>query len=296
MAPRARTPAATLSEHQAKVLAETAMGAYGLRISGIAEAQTMLVPSGRDWPHLRIVASLENPDARPELVTDLRADLSLKTGGRLTIDRDTGVARFAVPRRLTDHELVHPFLAPAAAVMAHWSSRPCFHGGAFVSNEGVWALIGDREGGKSSTLAWLVLHGHAVVADDVLVLSGGTAFAGPRSIDLRQGAAEYLGAGEALGVVGARPRWRLPLPPFHCDLPLRGWVFLAWDGRVEVEALPASQCLARLLQHRCLRVTPSDPASFLELASLPAWELRRPRDWWYLDEAGERLLEVTSPT
>ena len=41
-------------------------------------------------------------------------------------------------------------------------------------------------------------------ADDLLVLDGRTTFVGPRSIDLREDAAAQLGAGEAIGVTGAR--------------------------------------------------------------------------------------------
>jgi hypothetical protein len=273
--------------------AKDARGAYGIRVRGVADAHRLLVPAAREWPQLRVVMSIEDPPPRPESVTPDRAELRLKTGGRLAIERDEGVARFALPRRLSQHELVHPYLAPAAAVMAHWLRRPCFHAGGFVAGDRVWALAGDREAGKSALLASLALRGHAVVTDDVLVLADGGAYAGPRSIDLRRETAETLGAGEPLGVVGARSRWRLPLPPIASELPFAGWIFLAWGDAVEARRLAGSECLARLIGHRTLRIAPLDPASLLELASLPAWELRRPREWRSLNETVERLLEVT---
>ena len=273
-------------------------GAYGLRITGIS-ADDMLVPADRLWPHLRVAVTIAGTDSAltEEAVTEERADLRLRTGGRLEVHRATGLARFVVPRRLTDDEVVHPFLAPAAAVMAHWLNRPCFHSGGFVSAGGVWGLVGDRESGKSTTLAWLALQGHSIVADDILVLDPeGRAYAGPRSIDLRRGTAEHLGVGEALGRVGARSRWRMTLKPLDLELPFRGWFFLAWGERIEVVRLRGSESLARLLQQRTLRVRPSDPAAFLDLAALPAWEIRRPRDWALLEASSTCLIETSNST
>jgi hypothetical protein len=271
-------------------------GAYGLRITGI-DADAMLVPAGLDWPHLRIVVSVEDSPLTEELLTEDRADLRLRTGGRVAVDRATGVARFIVLRPLTDHELVHPFLAPAAAVMAHWLDRPCFHAGAFVSDGGVWAVVGDRESGKSSMLAWLALHSHAVVADDILVLdNGGGVYAGPRSIDLREETADRLGVGEPLGRIGARSRWRMSLPPIQEQLPFRGWFFLEWNDVLEMTRLRGSDCLTRLLQQLTVRMRPPRPEAMLELSALPAWELRRPRDWPLFDEAAHLLLETAAHT
>jgi hypothetical protein len=269
-------------------------GAYGLRITGI-DADGMLVPAEPAWPHLRITVSVEDSPLEEERITDNRADLWLRAGGRLEVDRATGVARFVVPRPMTDHELIHPGLAPAAAVMAHWLDRPCFHAGAFLSPGGVWAVAGDRESGKSSTLAWLALNNHSVVTDDILVLDDfGGAYAGPRSIDLRDETAERLGAGEPLGRIGTRSRWRMNLPPIQAQLPFRGWFFLEWGDMLEVRRLPASDCLTWLLHRRTVRVKPVSPAALLELAALPAWQLRRPREWGNFDEAASLLLETAT--
>jgi hypothetical protein len=211
----------------------------------------------------------------------------------LTLDRGRGVACYAVPRRLSTDELVHPYLAPAAAIVSRWMRRLSFHAGAFMSGDAAWGLVGDREAGKSSTLAWLAQGGHQVVADDVLVLENGTAYAGPRSVDLREDTAERLGVGEALGVVGARHRWRVALPPIQAEIPFRGWVFLAWGERLEAERLPGSECLTRLIANLTPQLPAADSAYLLELATLPAWELRRPKDWDLLGEAADLLLEAT---
>jgi hypothetical protein len=287
--PRAVTAADDLASSE-----DVRRGAYGLGITGI-HADTMLVPAQPDWPRLRITLSIEDSPLAEERITENHADLRLRAGGRLELDRALGVARFVVPRPMSDHELVHPGLAPAAVVMAHWLDRPCFHAGAFLAPGGVWAVAGARESGKSSTLAWLALNNHPVVADDILVLDdSGGAYAGPRSIDLREETADRLGAGEPLGLIGTRSRWRISLPPIHAELPFRGWFFLEWGDVLEVRRLPASECLTLLLRQRAARVTPVSPASLLDLAALPAWEVRRPLDWNTFDEAAMLLLETTT--
>lgn len=270
----------------------TERGAYGLRISGIGDARA-LMHAQPDWPHLRIAVELGDPPVAAERVTEDRAEVILKTGGRLTVDRRQGLARYVVPRPLSDHELVHPFLAPAAAVMAHWLGRLSFHAGAFVAGGGAWGIVGDREAGKSSTLARLALDGHEIVADDLLVLEDGSAYAAPRSIDLRRDAADRLGVGTALGVVGTRPRWRVGLPQVNDGLPLRGWIFLSWGAEPQTRRLAGSECLMRLAANVGLRRTGRDPGALLELASLPAWDFQRPRDWARMGESTERLLAVT---
>lgn len=229
-----------------------------------------------------------------EWVREESALLRLRTGGHIEIDRAAEQVVFVVPRELRDEELVHPYLSPVAAVMAHWTGRESVHAGAVVVNGGVWGVVGDRESGKSSTLAWLASHGTEVVCDDMLVLEGGRAFAGPRSIDLREDSAELLGVGEAIGVAGARPRWRVRLGPVRQGLELKGWVFLDWGDRVGAEPLRGGQRIGSLLQHRGARLPSRDPSALLELAALPAWELRRPRVWDSLPDAADCLLELAS--
>jgi hypothetical protein len=277
----------------AAAVANGARGAYGIRIAGVAAAGTMLVDARPEWPRLRIVSEFADPPVAKESVTEGHAVLRLKTGGRLTLDRRQGVACYSIPRRLTDEELVHPFLAPAAAVVSHWAGRLSFHAGAFVHDGGVWAVVGDREAGKSSTLAWLALNGHEVLADDVLVLDGAAAFAGPRAIDLREETADRFAIGAALGVIGGRRRWRVTLPQLAGRIPFRGWIFLSWGDRLHARRIRGADRMRRLVENLTLRVDASNPAGLLELATLPAWELQRPRDWDRLEESVECLLGLT---
>lgn len=209
------------------------------------------------------------------------------------VDRVRGRAVYTTPRLPSPAALVHPFLAPVAAVMAYWHDREAFHAGAFVHGGGTWALVGDREAGKSTLLASLALEGVPVVCDDMLVIDGDVAFAGPRSIDLRAEAARRLAVGESLGEVGARERWRVRLPLVD-EAPLRGWVFLTWGDRLEWRAMRASSRIELLSAQRGLRLPARDPARLLDLVSLPSWELRRPRSWRSLGPSCALLLERTA--
>jgi hypothetical protein len=270
------------------------LGAYGLTLEGVEAAASLFVTAPEAWPRFRISAAIGEAQPGGEHVSDDRARVLLRTGGEIEIDREAAEVRFTVPREVGPQALVHPYLAPAAAVIARWLGRESFHGGAFVAGGGVWGVLGERELGKSSLLAWLALRGEPVVCDDMLVLADGTAFAGPRSVDLRRETAEQLGTGEELGVVGQRERWRVALPSIEPELPFRGWVFLAWADAVEVRSVEPSERLARLLHHRGVRLPPADHEALLALAALPALELARPRRWDSVADAGERLLDAVA--
>jgi hypothetical protein len=272
------------------VVEQALRGAYGFRIAGVEGKDALLVPAEPGWPTLRLQVELvEEVPPADERVSDDVAVLNLKTGGRLTVDRASGTARFQVKRPLSPDELVHPYLAPVAAIAAHWHGRIAFHAGGVGIGGRAWGVVGEREAGKSSLLASCALAGKDIVADDVLVIAAGSVLTGPRSIDLREDSAERFG-GEAIGLAGARPRWRMPLPTVSGALPFAGWIFLAWGDEVTVRSLPPSEGLARLMGSLALRVTSSVPATLLDLASLPAWELRRPRDWRQSTDAAMQLL------
>jgi hypothetical protein len=268
------------------------LGAYGLRISGVQGAESVLVRAEAGWPSLDVVTRIGALEAVGEVVDDDHARIRLRTGGWIELDRDRGLARYTVPAPLSTEELVHPFLAPAAAVCGYWHGRESIHAGGIALGSAAWAVVGDRLGGKSSLLAALAAEGTDIVCDDVLVIDGRGVFAGPRTVDLREDAAAQLGVGEAIGLAGARERWRLRLEPLDRHLTLGGFVFTEWADETGMRRLPASQTLERLFRNRSLRVPPRDPAAFLQLSALPAWELRRPRSWASLPAALELLLGV----
>jgi len=278
-----------------EIATEGAHGAYGLRLAGLAGCDRLLVPAEKGWPliRIRIVVTISPDTAVPvERLDGRKALVRLRTGGWIEIDRADGVAVYYVQERLSDDEIVHPFLAPVAIVASHWHGRESIHGGAFAVDGTAWGLVGDRLGGKSSLLAAIAAHGADVLADDLLVLEELTAFAGPRTIDLRQDAAEALGLGENIGRAGARARWRLRLSVAPQSAPVGGWIFLGWGDRVDIRRLRAAEALERLIGSRGIRARPNEPEHFLELSTLPAWELRRPRSWSSLHQTVEELLST----
>jgi hypothetical protein len=272
------------------------LGAYGIRLEGLEAAAELLVSVDDRAPSYRIEGVVAPPRAGPEHVDDERADLRLRSGGRVLIDRRARRAAFHVPRPVRTDELVHPYLAPAAAVIGRWLGRESIHAGAVAVDGSALGVVGSRGAGKSSTLAWLALRGGDVLCDDLLMIDGRTTFPGPRSIDLRSDAAARLGAGEPIGVTGARERWRLRLGPTVERHVLTGFVFLAWGDRVRVRALGAAERLERLVPQRAVRLQPARRDAVLDLVSAPAWEISRPRRWASLPEAGHRLLELASTT
>ncbi len=270
-------------------LEQRLLGAYGLRLEGIDGVEDLLVDAAPEWPRVRLSWRLGEDSSERHEVGPTGASLRLQTGGRLELDRKAGTAELVVSRPVSSQELVHPYLVPVAAVMAHWHGRESLHAGGFVGSDGVWGVVGDRESGKSSTLARLALDGVAVVSDDLLILERRSVFAGPRAIDLREEPAARLGVGASIGVAGARERWRLQLGPATGDLEIRGWVHLAWGERVEAVRLEGGERVARLLAQRPGGLPSLAPEVLLELASLPSWEVRRPRAWESLGETADCL-------
>lgn len=272
------------------------LGAYGIRLQGLEAADELLVPVDPGAPAYVVEWAVGRAGSGPEHVDDDRAELRLRSGGRVLIDRRAGRVCFEVPHPVRPDELVHPYLAPAAAVIGRWLGRESVHAGAVAIDGRALGVVGARGAGKSSTLAWWALDGGDVLCDDLLVIDGRATFVGPRSIDLREDAAARLGAGEAIGVTGARERWRLRLAPTGDHHVLSGFAFLAWGDSVTVRSLGVRERLERLAPQRGLRLEPARHDAVLDLATLPAWEISRPRSWASLPEVGRRLRELASTT
>ena len=267
-------------------------GAYGFELLGAAGAAAQLVETPPDWPRLTIERVVAVSEPRRSVIGSQHADIELVAGGRLALLRSPLRATFTTARALSDDALVHPYLAPAAAIAAYWQQREAFHAGGFLLDRSVWAVLGEKGSGKSSLLALLAGQGHGVVADDALIVERDGVFAGPRSIDLRQESAVELRIGKPIGVVGDRERWRLGLGQVPSTSSLRGWIFLSWADAVDVRPVAAGERLQRLLRARMIKgLPPPQPSRMLELAALPGFELNRPRSWSQLQAAGSRLVD-----
>lgn len=274
-------------------------GAYGLALTGFGAGSRLLGPAREEWPtlELAVVPAVAATDARAPggeafvEYTDGGAEITLGPRGCIVVSRSPLRAAFALTHPLDEHELLHPHLGGVAAVAGRWLGRVALHAGTFVVGGGVWGVLGGREAGKSSLLAWLALHDVTIVGDDVLVLADGCALPGPRFVDLRRDTAARLGVGEALGRVGARDRWRMPLASDVRILPLRGWILLGWGDALALDPVVPSRRLLHLARQLTVGAPPPDPASLIELAALPMLELRRPRDWRVLEAAAQLLLD-----
>ena len=269
---------------------KSSAGAYGFTLCGVPDARALLLDAPDTWPRLELVRVAHGARPEREEVTEDAARLWLPGGASATLDRARSSAELLIPGEITDGALVHPYLAPVALVMARWLGRESFHGGGIVAGGGVWGVLGDKTAGKSTMLAWLAREGVGVVSDDVLVIDGANALAGPRSVDLREEAARHLGVGEPMGRVGQRERWRFVLPGVEPELPLRGWITLEWGDDVTAEPIRGAGRLPALLPHRGVRLSPLDPAVLVRFSALPHLRFKRPRDWDSLPAAVERLL------
>ncbi len=268
-------------------------GAYGLRLLGLEEAEHLLVPAAPEWPALTVESrvSAGAPLAPDEIGADA-ASIRLRGGGRVEISRDRAV--FYTARPLDPVEVVHPYLAPVAAVVGHWFGRESLHAGAAVVGGRAWALLGDRESGKSSTLAALAAAGHGVLCDDVLVLDSLRPLAGPRTLDLREDAAERLDLPSTLQPSTSRSRYRVELPPAPQEVAFAGSIFLEWDAEEELRELRPTEKVARLSAARVLRIPPATPELLLELAAVPGWVVRRPRSWSSLEHTVELIERIAA--
>ncbi|MEU7752722.1 hypothetical protein [Micromonospora sp. NPDC049171] len=268
-------------------------GVYGLRVHGLDEASELPPAEGAalGWPAVR-VGQLDTPPPPPVTLDGRRGTRILADGRTLSVDRPRGTATFYGPPLAAD-VLAHPYLAPVATTVNRWAGRETFHSGAFVLAGRAWALLGPRTAGKSSLLAALAARGVSILTDDILVVDGGDAFAGPRCVDLRR---PVPGVALPTRPVRAGDLLRVRLPAIAPHVPLGGWLFLRWGDEVTLTRLPGATLLARLASRRSFGQLPSDPGALLSLAALPAWELTRPRDWAALDDTHRLVVDAVAAT
>lgn len=266
--------------------------AFGFRLHGLPTRS--LTPADRpDWPALHVHRQVGDTGAAPGHLDDCSARLALGAGDWLELDRSTRAATYRTAAAVDEDTLIHPRLAPAAAVMARWLGREAFHAGALLTQRGAWAIAGANEAGKSTILASLAVGGTAVLTDDLLVVDrAGVAYAGPRCIDLRAPHVVQGAAADRFRPVRGDTRRRMDLPAVADAAPLRGWVFLEWGPGIEVLPCPADARLSRLLAQRRWALQPVDPRVLLDLTALPAWILRRPRSAAHLPAVVELLRQI----
>jgi hypothetical protein len=198
------------------------------------------------------------------------------------------------PERLGSAEIVHPVMAFVAAVVASWTGRLSFHAAAVVLRGRAWLLMAPPGGGKSTLAACLRSCGQVVLSDDLAVLDGRTVLAGPRSADLREGAATHLGSGDLMRTGADRMRWRTDLGGAPYEVPLGGLVGLEWGDGLELRPARVAEVLQLLAAADGLGRGPVTPTGFLDLLDVPAYVLRRAPSWEVLDATLESIEAVAA--
>jgi hypothetical protein len=267
-------------------------GAYGLRIEGLETAAAWMhcLPASAPCLRVEIVVRAGAHD-QPSEVSPECVNLRLVGRGRMLMRRGDDRARFTFAAPPRGPDVLHPYLASAAALAQLWAGREALHAGAFATPAGAVLLLGGKEGGKSTTLAALAReHRVAVVADDLAVIERGSVLAGPRCIDLRS-----IGAVEPRLTEGGEPvrgagRLRLTVPAVPAVMPIAATVSLGWGTRVDLRPVEPSQRIGELLAQRMYgALLPVDHDAFLGLAALPVMKLMRPRGRHGLADAANLL-------
>ncbi|MBA3431883.1 MAG: hypothetical protein H0U16_10450 [Actinobacteria bacterium] len=254
---------------------------------GAGPAPELLGIGSPSWPTVRVEQLVCHQAGPDPFDSDHEVIMRLVSGGYVRLRRKELEATYFVPALLDTEELVHPYLAPAGYAFSTWFGREAYHAGAFVLEGRAWAVVGEREGGKSSTLAWLSQQGYEVLCDDLLVIDNRHVLPGPRCIDLRGSAAALLGTGDHLHSARTGGRWRLGLRPAD-PAPLAGWVFLRWGQSVSVRPLSPRERLSHILGLG----RPADSSAPLTLVAAPAWELERPKVWESLPSALDGFFDA----
>jgi hypothetical protein len=273
---------------------QSALGAYGLNIVGLAGAEEWMQALPHCSPPLRVETARDaSRNFERSSLDGTAADLQLDGGGRLRMRRGAERAVFSFPELPPDAELLHPYLAPAAALAHLWGGREALHGGAFATSAGAVALLAEKEGGKSTTLAWLaVKHRLPVLSDDLVVLRRGAVLSGPRCLDLRRTRTLNGLDLDTAQVVRNGERLRLSLPPTPSETPLIRSVVLRWGPRTQLDEPAAADRLQELLPHRMYRDRlGGDLPALLQVAALPMLIVTRPRGEEGLREAALALSD-----
>jgi hypothetical protein len=255
-------------------------GVYGLDVRGLGDVSRYADAPAPGSPVLAVRQRVGPAPAGAESqVSKDRAVIALIEDGLLDISRDPLAASFVTSRPLSSDELLHPWLVPAAATANAWLGRRVLHGGLVSKKDRALAIIGDKEAGKSTLLAWLALEaGLTVLCDDLVVLDGDTVFRGPQCIDLRPPSLAYLPAAAGATLVRDGTRLRLPLPRPPATATFVGFVVLEWGATTAIHAVPPAQHLPNILPHAFTEGIPAGVAGVLGFARYRMWRLTRPRD------------------
>jgi hypothetical protein len=255
---------------------------YGVRIEGLDACECFgSIPS--DWPEWRVTAEtfVAADHQSPGSVGPERGLLRFGDGSIARVERreDGGSIHVQTTQVVAPCLLAHPYLGPVGVFSSYWTDRLPLHAGAVDIGGAAWLVLATKSGGKSTTLALLDRSGHAVLADDLSIIDPGmNVHRGPRFIDLRRDAAQFLGIGTELGVLGTRERWRHPIGDAPLTLPLGGIIATEW-GEPGIEAVRGAARFETVGGSIALGVRGPWDELFMDIVtSVPLFVWRRPQN------------------
>lgn len=275
-------------------------GLYGVRLSGIGPSGSLgeVPPSYPEWT-ISVTAKRDEPDAKDRFLEGAEWGFEFGDGGLARVSQrgKGGALSLALPRPVPDRELGHPYLSVIGLVASLWGGGIAMHAGVFEAHGSAWIVAAAKGGGKSTTLALLAMAGQAVLADDLAVMNDQlVVHRGPRFIDLRREVSDALGLGDAIGMLGARERWRYRIGSAPLSLPLGGIIVPGW-GEESIHRLDTRERLG--LVAATLPITyPNDRNRLiLDLANtVPVLRWNRKHDLSGASDAVQRMLAAIATT
>jgi hypothetical protein len=273
------------------------LGLYGFRLTlsdGLQPADLGLVERDAPAVGVELIDACRLEDLHR--VEQDRVALGWRQGSGFEVRREPPEISIESPEVAITEAIVHPLLTPPLSILSRWRGDLSLHAGGFYHAGVAWGVIGQKESGKSTTLALLADRQVPLLADDLLVLDGDVVRAGPSCVDLRPDAAEKVPGARLLGEVAGRQRHRLSAEKGPPRSPLGGLFVLAWSDRPEVYIEPVSvgEGMRILYEQEHMEVKGiGDVGRILDLLGKPIWQVSRPRDWAASAEVVERILEKT---
>lgn len=275
------------------------MGVYGfqLLLDGSDHERDDLIEVSRRAPLVSVSRRQASFVEDRQQVSDDIVVVGFRGGSGFIVRRNPATIEVFLAESAPRAALVHPILTVPFSVLARWSGAVTLHAGAFEVQGGAWAVLGDREAGKSTVLAGMAATGCPILADDLLVIDGLEVRAGPRCVDLRPDVAHRFAGSWLVGEVGGRMRHRLRARAGSRRAALCGFLELRWhdEPRMSIERISTQELLRTLYAQEYVGLLgPVDPVKILDMLAVPAWRLTRPRDWSVTEALPERLLELAA--
>ena len=194
-----------------------------LALDGVDAAASFLIPARPDWPRFEVMNTTGRVDRVSDRLGEDRAEITLRSGGMLFLDRLEARAEFVTPEPMSPDELAHPGLAPVAAVTARWFGRQSFHAGAFALGTDVWGAARRARGREEHDARVAGLARASRSSATTCSCSTARIRSSARGFSISaQSRRSGWGWATTEGRVGLRERWRVQLDEVPAEAALQG--------------------------------------------------------------------------